>query len=572
MSKLNACVALCAISIVGVFGQEQGSRFLQPVRTFYTAAEFAQLTGGRVKMVKSASVTLPDGSTLTGSQGGIVMQKVGEPPRPYPAGWRLPSLYITALVQDSPSTIWVGTRHGLFMLDLLREGIDHYFAGQRWLPDDHVTAIGLDLSGKARVVWVETPKGFSRIEYRLMTLAEKSKEFVERIRARHVRWGLTADSELRVRGDLSTNQMRSTDNDGLWTAIYVAAECFRYRVTGQADARANAQQGMRAILRLEEITGIPGFPARSFIRKGIDIQPQDGEWHDTPDGQWRWKGDTSSDEIVGNYFVYPIYYDLVADEDEKRLLAAALDRITNHILDHGYQLIGVDGRRTRWGWWGPEAIWEDPDETGLRALHILAHLRTAMHVTRNEANRAKYKRHYDELITMHRYHLLTRNQKINIPGRVNHSDDELAFLSYYPLLQYETAAELRKVYAQSLERAWQIERVERNPLWNFIYAVGSGSKDFDQFESILTLRQIPLDQIKWTVTNSLRLDVPIDRHVDRQGRQQSLIVLPYDQLPTSKWNGNPYALDGGNGGRSEDDGAYFLLPYWLGRYHQLIGE
>ena len=24
--------------------------------------------------------------------------------------------------------------------------------------------------------------------------------------------------------------------------------------------------------------------------------------------------------------------------------------------------------------------------------------------------------------------------------------------------------------------------------------------------------------------------------------------------------------------RSEDDGAYFLLPYWMGRYHHLIDE
>src|SRR5262249_24243571 len=149
------------------------------------------------------------------------------------------------------------------------------YAGQRWLPDDHVTGIGVDSSGKGRIIWVETPKGFSRIEYKVMTLTDKSRIFVERIRARHVRWGLTADSQLRVPGDLSTNQMVSTDNDGLWTAIYVAAECFRYKVTGEADARANARQGMEAILRLEEITGIPGFPARSFIRKGIDIQPQE---------------------------------------------------------------------------------------------------------------------------------------------------------------------------------------------------------------------------------------------------------------------------------------------------------
>ena len=69
---------------------------------------------------------------------------------------------------------------------------------------------------------------------------------------------------------------------------------------------------------------------------------------------------------------------------------------------------------------------------------------------------------------------MTRNQKINIPGHINHSDDELAFLSYYPLLNYETDPKLREVYTQSLDRSWQIERPERNPLWNFIYAGRSG--------------------------------------------------------------------------------------------------
>lgn len=564
--------AVWLISLASVSAQEREQLFTQPIRTFHSAAEFARLTQGKIKLSRAASLRLPDGTLLTGSDGGIIRRRAGETARPYLAGVPLPSLEITVLVEEQPAVIWVGTRQGLFAINQLTRDVRSYYAGKRWLPDDHVTGIGLDSPVKANVIWVETPQGFSRIEFKSMTLADKSKAFIERIRARHVRWGLTADSRLRVPGDLSTNQMVSSDNDGLWTAMYVAAECFRYKVTGASDARDHARQGMQAILRLEEITGIPGFPARSFIKKGVDVQPQDGEWHDTGDGQWRWKGDTSSDEIVGHYFVYPIYYDLVAEENEKRQLAAALDRITNHILDNNYQLIDVDGKRTRWGWWGPEAIWEDPDETGLRALHLLAHLRTAMHVTQSEANRAKYKKHYDELITRHRYHLLTRNQKINVPGHINHSDDELAFLSYYPLLQYETDAELRKVYVQSLERAWQIERPERNPLWNFIYAVGSGSREFDRAESISTLQEIPMEQIEWTVTNSHRLDVPIDTLADRFNRKQALIVLPYDELPMSKWNGNPYRLDGGNGGRSEDDGAYFLLPYWLGRYHKLISE
>ena len=40
------------------------------------------------------------------------------------------------------------------------------------------------------------------------------------------------------------------------------------------------------------------------------------------------------DEIVGHYFVYPIYIDLVADDSEKPALRAVIDRITNHILDN----------------------------------------------------------------------------------------------------------------------------------------------------------------------------------------------------------------------------------------------
>jgi hypothetical protein len=141
------------------------------------------------------------------------------------------------------------------------------------------------------------------------------------------------------------------------------------------------------------------------------------------------------------------------------------------------------------------------------------------------------------------------------------------------LLRYEKNEALRKIYAESLERSWQIERAERNPLWNFIYAAGTGAKEFDVEASMRTLEEIPLDLVSWTISNSHRLDLLLDASVDRFGRRQSaLTVLPYDELPMMKWNGSPYRVDGGNGGRSEDDGAYFLLPYWMGRYHDFIKD
>jgi hypothetical protein len=521
--------------------------YLQKTRTFHTAAEFAAMTSGRVRLQRGLE---PDAAA-----------------RLRRSAIRLPVREYTIAASESAAITWIGSPTGAARIHESDNRLE-YFAGQRWLPDDRVTGIGFDASS----IWLETATGFARIAYVRTTLEDKSRAFVERVQARHNRWGLTASSELRQAGDLSSNQLISTDNDGLWTAMYVAAECFRYAATSDPAARDNARRGMEAIVRLETMTGIPGFPARSFIKVGEDVQPRDGEWHDTPDKAWRWKGDTSSDEIVGHYFVFPVYFDLVATDAEKPALRATIERITNHILDHDYQLVDVDKQRTRWGWWGPNVIWDDPDETGLRALHMLSHLRVALYLTDNPQFRARYQRAYDDLVRTHRYHLLTRNQKIMVPGHINHSDDELAFLSYYPLLRYETDSQLIDVYKQSLERSWQIERPERNPLWNAIYAAGTGAREFDRAESLRTLQEIPMETIGWTVTNSQRLDVPVDPLSDRFGRKQALIVLPYDELPMSKWNGNPYMLDGGNGGRSEDDGAYFLLPYWMGRYHKLFEQ
>ena len=104
------------------------------------------------------------------------------------------------------------------------------------------------------------------------------------------------------------------------------------------------------LVRLEEITGNPGFPARSFVSTN-EPRPHGGRWHPTPDGRWLWKGDTSSDELVGHYFGYGLYFDLVADEKEKQVIKAVVSRVTDHLIRHDYDLIDLDGQPTRWGQW-----------------------------------------------------------------------------------------------------------------------------------------------------------------------------------------------------------------------------
>ncbi|MFZ4795536.1 MAG: hypothetical protein ACOYLN_15540, partial [Blastocatellia bacterium] len=317
---------LLLVLTTGVTAQD---RYLQRSATHHSAAEFQSITRGRVTIHRAAR----DGE-YRAIENGVIRELPGGRIETVPTAGVLPVTPVTVVRRADDQTLYLGTGRGLIRYSTARGEIPiRYLAGRRWLADDRVVGIGLGERNAAtgeNEVWIETPAGFTRLREKLMTLAEKARLFEDRIRQRHLRHGMTSDSRLTNPGDLSSNRTVSSDNDGLWTAIYVAAESFRYSVTGEAEARDFARQGMQALLRLVEISGNPGFPARSFIRKGEDIQPTDGEWHDTPDGLWRWKGDTSSDEIAGHYFVYPIYYDLVANEAEKVTLRKVVSEITDH--------------------------------------------------------------------------------------------------------------------------------------------------------------------------------------------------------------------------------------------------
>ena len=81
---------------------------------------------------------------------------------------------------------------------------------------------------------------------------------------------------------------------------------------------------------------------------------------------------------------------------------------------------------------------------------------------------------------------------------------------------------------------------------------------------------MPMDTIEYTVQNSHRADLVWASGRDRFRRREVLNLLPPDERPVMKWNGNPFVVDGGAGGHGEDEGAAFLLPYWMGRYHGFI--
>jgi hypothetical protein len=470
-------------------------------------------------------------------------------------------------VVASDGALWSAAERGVIRVDPNASARDRkqYFAGMRYLPDDEVRQLKPDA---AAGMWVRTSTGVSHIELRVMTLAAKAALFEERVRQRHDRHGLVSPSTLRVSGDLSTNQLRDDDNDGLWTSMYAAAECFRYAVTQSPAALANAQKSIEAVLFLEEVAGKRGFPARSYIRRG-EPMPQDGQWHWTADGQYYWKGDTSSDEIVGHLFLYSVATDLLPDVALKRRIAATTARIVNHILDHGYYLVEETGKPTTWGRWSPQYFQQEPADSPLNSLELLSFLKTAAHITGDP----RYENEYQKAARPMGYAPLTARYR-QLREEINYSDEELAMLSFYCLFRYEKDRELReRFYVPALNQWWQNERREENPLWTFIYAAAQPGGAVDFVSAARTLYRVPVDTVDWSVENSERKDVVMAGARDRFGRSQAQTLLPPDERPVIKWNANPFAVDSAGGGRAEDDGAAFLLPYWLGRYLGfLLGE
>jgi hypothetical protein len=149
----------------------------------------------------------------------------------------------------------------------------------------------------------------------------------------------------------------------------------------------------------------------------------------------------------------------------------------------------------------------------------------------------------------------------------NHSDDELSFFTYWPLVRFAFNEELRAKYRAVVREHLEIEKPERYPIWNFI-AAACGVKEFDAAGSVWTLRGAPLDTIAWRVTNSHRQDITrLPKNF--MGRELKELLPPGERLIT-RINIQPFILDHGDD-VTDFPGDEFLLGYWLGRYVGAIG-
>jgi hypothetical protein len=402
--------------------------------------------------------------------------------------------------------------------------------------------------------------------------------------------------------------------------MYGAGECFGYAATKDPKARDRAQKAFEALRFLQKVTqGGPHSPPKGYVARTVrpiewpdpnagslerDRSAQQSDrlwkvyeprWPKSADGKWYWKSDTSSDELDGHFFFYPLYFDFCAEtEAEKDRVREVVRDLADDLLEHNFVLIDHDGRPTRWAVYGPQFLNHDPlwwPERGLNSLSILTYLAVAAHVTGD----SKYAAASRELVEQQGYaHNAMYSKVQHGPGSGNQSDDEMAFMCYYNLLRYSQDEAVKGMIRYSFFAYWVNEAPEMNPFFNFAYASSNlGASATNPWgkvslkpwsgwheDAMATLYGFPLDRLNWPHRNSHRLDiVPLSRvrsgDLDspdraRRGSRGNGKVLPIENRHFNHWNTDPWELDYGGNGNELAAGTVFLLPYYLGLYHGFI--
>ncbi len=386
----------------------------------------------------------------------------------------------------------------------------------------------------------------------------------------------------------TVNQPGNVIHAGVWTGRYLGGVGYQYAVTKDPRAREIGGQILRALRIQQEVTGKPGLLCRGYVKGHgpvVDWERDGGdskEWHQGqgPYADYRFYSDVSVDNFNAVMYGYAIYFDLAADEEQKRFIAFDVDRLMNHVLDNHCRIIDLDGEPTQYG-----HIGVDPDpsrdeyyarrrgagtRTSLRQeLFLLADLLIADHIT----GKSRYRDFYRKVIDRFKGNAdpaanRPANANASAPARrrMDHSSQGQAYESLYNLIRYEKDPDLLARYRPWVSNMWETNWFEGNTLFTYIsLALLPEYRDAAQIaakraptaphaaESLgmarETLELYPIDRVLHPVMNSIRKDVEVMSAPGRGGAMGARAAkpLPINVRPLDNeyaWKGNVYQLDG----------------------------
>ena len=441
-----------------------------------------------------------------------------------------------------------------------------------------------------------------------------------------------ADEKTATAADVT--RYHNGENDGLWSALFLASQAYRYAVTRSPEALALITRMVDGMATRMAVTGVPGVFTRTFIEPNVegtmcptdmekyrvDLEKDDNRWVQIRDdgciwfvgresGAWeksakcgldRFKGwcfldNVSKDEYAGNIYALVLLMRLVDAASVQTAVRDMLGQVARHLMEHDLTLVDWDGRVTEHGHFSPLAL---DDYPAFNAAMALAYVKAGADAT----GAADLQAFYGECLLQRKglrscAGIETPDSFLSsfeAPGanglyvgdeacRSNYNNISMHMLSLATLvwLGEDDPRVLRAVQNHLDVEAFRTPGQPRalinqhNALFDFVFAahkrLGPGSDGH-----VPAVVEDGVCQLRQFRASQQSVDFTVDRAPYCKNRFDDDVSNrareSWERCPaTFVWWGDPYSLRSCSAGNTEiPQPAGYLLPYWMARYYGFV--
>ncbi len=352
----------------------------------------------------------------------------------------------------------------------------------------------------------------------------------------------------------STPYTQAADN-ALWTGHYLAAESYRYAVTGSPDALANARKAVRGITALIDVTGTD-LLARFLIPRSAPYadavlaeEVGHGIWESTYNGApHAWLGNTSRDQYSGAFFGLGVAYDLIPDDALRTEIRLDVNRMIGFLRRNNWSVRMPNGTTS--------TRFVGRSDQQLSFLQVGRRVDPARWDAVYRSARSSQASSVKTPISWECYDTHGSYYKFN-----------LDHINLFNLIRLEEAGSYRNTYLSAFGTLRNCTRSHGNAHFNMIERglLGASATRDAQTVQLLTL---------WL--QRPRRDYMVDNtgKYAACGTNRACSPIPVNDRYTTDflWQRSPFQLKGGGWGTIPTPGVDYILPYWMGRYYGVLTQ
>lgn len=342
-------------------------------------------------------------------------------------------------------------------------------------------------------------------------------------------------------------------DSAIWTGHYLAAEAYRWAVTGSFDALANVRSLVGALDTLVKVTGTGllarvAFPADSPWGAPVLEEEQHHGSHqaELSGRRFVWIGNTSRDQYLGVFFGLSVAFEHVVDVEIRDQIRAVVTRALEFLLDQNWAVRDPDGSTST-------VFWQRVDQ------------RLALLQVGRQVNDERFSRTYRDERFLGSLSIGVPIAAEVVDAHSSYFKFNLVALGMFCLIRSELSDTHRRRYLDAYRLFRRTTDDHGNAHFNLIDRAIEGPDARRDAETRDLLAQwLRRPRRDWFV--DLRNELPAC------GDNRACSQIPVDRRVNTDflWQRSPFQLSGGGGGFIETAGVDFLLPYWMGRFYGVV--